>query len=64
MAGRAGNTLETSKLTLSTNPRVVAYLEALVQTGFYGKNPSEAAEQLVRQELKRLVDAGELVLDK
>ncbi len=60
MAGRSGNSLETTKLTLSTNPVVVKYLEALVQTGLYGKNPSEAAEQLIRQELKRLIDSKEL----
>ena len=64
MAGRTGNSLETTKITISTNPLVVKYLEALVQTGFYGKNPSEAAEQLIRQELKRLADAGDISASK
>ena len=35
-------------------------LRRLVATGPYGNNEAEAAEQLVRQELRRMVTDGEL----
>jgi hypothetical protein len=35
------------QLTLSVNPVLHVYLQDLVRTGLFGKNPSEAAERLV-----------------
>jgi hypothetical protein len=39
---------------------VVAYLEALVDSGLYGKNPAEAAERLVAQGIEELIRRGSL----
>ena len=57
---RGRNEIDTAKLRLSTTPLVVAYLKELVKTGFYGKNPAEAAERLVSATLHSMVDAGDL----
>lgn len=51
---RENNLLATEKLTLSTNPLIVERLERLVRTGFYGKNPAEAAERLVAKTLEKM----------
>jgi len=57
---RKKNQLETISITLSTTERVVAYLEALVDSGLYGKNPAEAAERLVAQGIEELIRRGTL----
>jgi len=54
------NLLETTTVTLSTNPLVVERLERLVSTGYYGKNTAEAAERLLAETLKALEKAGEV----
>lgn len=57
---RKKNLVETVPVPISTTPQVQRYLEALVATGLYGKNPSEAAERLVTREIERLVQEGSL----
>jgi len=57
---RKKNQLETVSITLSTTEPVVAYLEALVESGLYGKNPAEAAERLVAQGIEELIRRGTL----
>lgn len=57
---KSKNAIETVRLTLATTPGVIAYLERLSQTHLYGKNAAETAEQIVRQEIARLVKSGEL----
>lgn len=54
------NILPTEPLRLSTTPVVIRYLKQLVLTGLYGKNETEAAEQLIRTALKRQIKDGEL----
>lgn len=51
---RPRNAVETVKLQLSTTPQVVADLEALVKTGKFGKNASEAGEELLRLKLREV----------
>jgi len=57
---RKRNQVATVSITISTTPAVAAYLDDLVQTGLYGKTPSEAAERLVSRGLERLIHEGKL----
>jgi hypothetical protein len=57
---RKKNQLQTVSITLSTTAPVVAYLETLVNSGLYGKNPAEAAERLVAQGIEELIRRGSL----
>jgi hypothetical protein len=57
---RKRNQLGTVSLTISTTQPVVAYLEALVESGLYGKNPAEAAERLIATALEELIRSGTL----
>ena len=55
--GRPPNDVDTVALPLSTTPRVVEMLRWLVANRIgYGKNPSEAADRILSQELERLYD--------
>lgn len=54
------NLLGTEQLTLSTNPYIVAALARLVHTGYYGKNPAEAAERVVARTLEEWESAGRI----
>jgi hypothetical protein len=59
---KPANTLETIHITISTTRLVQAYLERLVLTGVYGKNPADAAERLLTDALKSLIeDKGSLL---
>jgi hypothetical protein len=51
---RARNSVRTVKLHLSTTPQVVAALEQLAVTGKFGKNPTEAGEELLRLKLREI----------
>jgi len=51
---RNRNAVHTVKLQLSTTPQVVAALEALVKIGKFGKNASEAGEELLRLKLREV----------
>lgn len=51
---RSRNPVNTVKLQLSTTPQVVEALEALAKTGKFGKNASEAGEELLRLKLREV----------
>ena len=51
---RTRNPVQTVKLGLSTTPQVFAALEALAKTGKFGKNASEAGEELLRLKLREI----------
>lgn len=57
---RPKNQLETVSVTVSTTQIVITYLEALVASGLYGKNPAEAAERLIAFGIEELVQRGAL----
>jgi hypothetical protein len=61
MARKPNNIKTAPPITLSTTPPVVAYLEQLVATGLYGKNPAEAAERLVANGIRNLLKDGTLL---
>jgi hypothetical protein len=61
---RKENSLPTSTTRISTNPVIRGYLEELVLTGLYGKNVAEAAERLITQELRRLIESGVLSIKR
>ena len=52
------NLLETVTIKVSGNALLEHYLEKLVETGFYGNNPTEAAGILLSREIERLVHEG------
>ncbi len=52
---RPKNQLETVSITLSTTRPVLDYLERLVESGLYGKNPAEAAERLIALGIEDLI---------
>lgn len=58
---RTPNTVRTVTLTISTTPPVYEYLEQLVATGLFGKNPAEAAERLIADSLKQHLGEGTLI---
>jgi hypothetical protein len=60
-AGRARNQLETVQLTVATTQPVVDYLQDLVLTGLFGKNPSEAAERLLANGIEQLIRESTLL---
>jgi hypothetical protein len=57
---RDHNLLETKQLTLSTTHPVTEYLGDLSRTGLWGKNPAEAAERLIADSIRRLIQDGTL----
>lgn len=57
---RGKNQLETAGLSISTTPIVIEHLQALVRTGFYGKNHTEAAERILAATLERMVREGQI----
>ena len=58
--GRDLNLIRTKQLTLSTTHHVVGYLGDLARTGLWGKNPAEAAERLIAEQIRQLIQAGSL----
>ena len=52
---RTPNKIQTVEIKLSTTPQVAMYLSALVDTGLYGKNRSEAAERLIAKGIEELI---------
>lgn len=57
---RKKNQIETVSVTVSTTKPVIDYLETLVGTGLYGKNPAEAAERLISRSIEELIRSGTL----
>jgi hypothetical protein len=55
---KSPNTIETVTITISTTRPVQLLLERLVLTGFYGKNPAEAAERLLSRSIEALTKDG------
>lgn len=53
---RKANAVATETLKLSTTPQTLAALDELVATGLFGKTRTEAAEQLLRERLRELVN--------
>jgi len=53
---RKPNRIRTVPLRLSTTEAIYGYLEHLVSSGVYGKNPAEAAEQLIARNIIRALD--------
>ena len=60
MPPRGPNILQTSPIPVSTNEKLEAFLQRIVQTGFYGKNSTEAAERLLAERVKDLFLSGEI----
>jgi spore maturation protein CgeB len=58
--GREPNLIRTKQITLSTTPQVASYLGDLVRSGLWGKNASEAAERLVSEQIRKLIQDGTL----
>jgi hypothetical protein len=58
---RKPNSIKTAPITISTTPPIVGYLEELVDTGFYGKTPADAAERLVGNSIQSLIRDGTLL---
>lgn len=57
---REANKIETVTITISTTPPVKKFLEALVDTGLYGKNAAEAAERIIARGLDQLLSDGKI----
>ena len=57
---RNRNHLKTIPLKVSTTPPIELRLSELVATGFYGKNPAEAAERLIAESLRKMAMEGTL----
>jgi hypothetical protein len=55
---RARNAVVTEKLHLSTTPRVLDALDALVKTEMFGKTRTEVAEELMRLKLREIILKG------
>ena len=54
------NTVRTVTITLSTTEVVRDHLDRLASTGFYGKNPADAAERLLARVLEEMAKEGRL----
>ena len=58
--GRDRNLLATKQLTISTTIQVVNHLGHLAESGLWGKNATEAAERLISDQIRRLIQDGTL----
>jgi hypothetical protein len=58
---RTPNKVATVTITVSTTPPVYEYLERLVDSGLFGKNPAEAAERLIARGIEQHLGEGELL---
>jgi hypothetical protein len=58
--GRQRNAVKTRTLKVSTTPQVIGYLQQLLKTGLYGKNPAEAAHILLTRTLDGMLSSGRL----
>ncbi len=63
-AGRKKNVIPTVRLEISTTEAVIADLTRLVSTGYFGKNSSEAAEQILRERLRSLIKEEEQIFER
>jgi hypothetical protein len=53
--GRPRNEIPTQNLKLATTDAVVRDLKRLVDTGYFGKNETAAAEQILRERLRAML---------
>ena len=58
---RKPNDLPSQELRISTTPQVIGFLGRLVETGLWGKNPTDAAERLIVRSIETLLKEGVLV---
>lgn len=56
------NNIPSVTVTITTTPHIRELLSRLARMGFYGKNPSEAAERLIARTLELMIKNGELDL--
>lgn len=61
---RDTNAIRSVTLRISTTPQVVDMLDRLVETGLYGKNRAEAAEELLRGKVIEAIRDGLLSLPR
>lgn len=57
---REPNKIESVEVRIRTTPKVVGYLDDLVNEQLYGKSRAEVAEQLVRSGIDQMIDKGTL----
>ncbi|MCH7858775.1 MAG: hypothetical protein IID14_03635 [Candidatus Marinimicrobia bacterium] len=53
---KSRNSIETVIIKISTTPMIEKHLKHLINTGLYGKNTAEAAERLVAESIKALIE--------
>jgi hypothetical protein len=58
--GRPKHQIETAELKLTTTKVVLDGLKRLVASGYFGKSPNEAAEQIIRQKLVEMLGDQEV----
>jgi hypothetical protein len=58
---RKRNDLPSQELRISTTPQIVALLGQLVETGLWGKNPTDAAERVIGRSVEVMLRDGSLV---
>ena len=54
IVGRLKNSVDTKQITLSVTPAIFDFLDQLSRSGFYGKNPSDTAADLLKEKLREL----------
>ena len=52
--GRLRNSVDTKQITLSVTPVIFNLLDELSRSGYYGKNPSETAAELLKEKIRDL----------
>jgi len=57
---RKRNDLPSQELRISTTPQIVSFLGQLVETGLWGKNPTDAGERLIGRSIEGLLKDGTL----
>lgn len=63
-AGRKKNAIPSVRFEINTTEAVVADLKRLVSTGYFGKNTTEAAEQILRERLRSLLKDEAAILKR
>lgn len=52
--------IDSVKVTITTSPRVIDFLEALLKTEVYGTTVSEVAEQLIKRAMEESLISGKI----
>jgi hypothetical protein len=61
---RPKNKVATEQITISTNTVLCADLDKVVQTGYYGNTRPEAAERLITEAIRQLIQEGSILKKK